>query len=223
MRALSSMLGGLAWRKTQRSVGNGACVEVATAAEEVLIRDSTESGLGTFTCTTVEWRMFADSVRRRTLPSSVDNSISAAGSRTISAGLRWISALWNVTPYRPRDRFSPRDAIDAIERHISRSTETDEYRRRYSEMLRATSAMVSSLTRSVLSVMITLFVCCLIWLTAITFAIKYEGLPQWAALSFGASGPIAFVLAAFRGIRYLKDRFGAPTDRTQKGPGTDHQ
>jgi hypothetical protein len=35
-----SMLGGLPWRKAQRSVGNGACVELARVDGMIAMRDS---------------------------------------------------------------------------------------------------------------------------------------------------------------------------------------
>src|SRR5262245_48618408 len=142
MPASGSMLRRLAWRKAQRSVGNGACVEVATVAGNILIRYSKESGIGTFTCTPVEWRAFADSVRRRNLPSSAENSSFTSEGRRILAKPSRLSALWNMIPYRPRDRYGPSNAIDAIDRHISRSTETDDYQRRYFDMIQKISGMV---------------------------------------------------------------------------------
>jgi hypothetical protein len=224
MSASGSMLRGLAWRKASRSVGNGACVEVVTAPrKKIVIRDSTESGLRTFTCTEAEWRTFADSVKRRPTHSYVKNSASNVEPRGVGPIPSWLTALWPVTKYRPRDRFSPSDAIDAIDRHISRSTETDDYKRRYFEVLQALSGTFSSLIDSVLRVIIALFVCCLIWLAAIVFAIKYGGIPPWVALGCGTGGPTAFILAAFSGVRYWKRHFGPPTDRGQESPETDRR
>ena len=34
----------LQWRKARRSAGNGACVEVASSNDQILIRDSTDPG-----------------------------------------------------------------------------------------------------------------------------------------------------------------------------------
>ena len=40
MRPTGSMLRGLAWRKAQSSVGNGACIELAPHNGMVVMRDS---------------------------------------------------------------------------------------------------------------------------------------------------------------------------------------
>jgi hypothetical protein len=51
------------WRKPQRSVGNGACVEVTVAVSGIAVRDSTDKSGPMLACTAESWRSFARSVR----------------------------------------------------------------------------------------------------------------------------------------------------------------
>jgi hypothetical protein len=51
------------WRKPQRSVGNGACVEVTVAASGIAVRDSTDQSGPVVAYTAESWQHFARSVR----------------------------------------------------------------------------------------------------------------------------------------------------------------
>jgi Domain of unknown function (DUF397) len=51
------------WRKPQRSVGNGACVEVTVAVSGIAVRDSTDQSGPMLAYTAESWRHFARSVR----------------------------------------------------------------------------------------------------------------------------------------------------------------
>jgi hypothetical protein len=53
------------WRKAQRSVGNGACVEVAPVNGMIAIRDSKNPDGSVLLYTPVEWNAFLDGVRKR--------------------------------------------------------------------------------------------------------------------------------------------------------------
>jgi hypothetical protein len=48
---------GLSWRKAQRSVGNGECVEVSSAVGYVAVRDSTNLDGGVLLYKPVGWRI----------------------------------------------------------------------------------------------------------------------------------------------------------------------
>jgi hypothetical protein len=48
----------LAWRKSRRSVGNGACVEVAPDAPAILLRDSVDPEGPMLRCAGRAWRAF---------------------------------------------------------------------------------------------------------------------------------------------------------------------
>jgi hypothetical protein len=51
------------WRKPQRSVGNGACVEVTVALSGIAVRDSTDQSGPMLAYTAESWQHFARSVR----------------------------------------------------------------------------------------------------------------------------------------------------------------
>lgn len=46
------------WRKSRRSVGNGACVEVAAAPEGIIVRDSGNQAGTTLRYSSRTWRAF---------------------------------------------------------------------------------------------------------------------------------------------------------------------
>lgn len=50
--------GTLAWRKSARSVANGACVEVAPATGTIVVRDSVNPAGATISYSTQTWQAF---------------------------------------------------------------------------------------------------------------------------------------------------------------------
>ena len=58
MRLTGSDVSGSAWRKSQLSVNNGACVEVAPSAGMVMVRDSKDPLGPILAYTTAEWHAF---------------------------------------------------------------------------------------------------------------------------------------------------------------------
>jgi hypothetical protein len=54
----------LVWRKSRRSVSNGACVEVAPARGKVAVRDSKNPDGPVLLYTSAEWRRFLDGAKR---------------------------------------------------------------------------------------------------------------------------------------------------------------
>lgn len=51
------------WRKSSYSIGNGACVEVATVSSAIAVADSAEPGRRTLRYSALAWRLFVASVR----------------------------------------------------------------------------------------------------------------------------------------------------------------
>jgi hypothetical protein len=52
------------WRKSRRSVGNGACVEVTEAVSGIAVRDTTDRSGPRITYSAAAWRNFGQSVRQ---------------------------------------------------------------------------------------------------------------------------------------------------------------
>jgi hypothetical protein len=53
----------LQWRKARRSAGNGACVEVAPAAGNILIRDSKDQDGPILSCSADTFRWFLEAAK----------------------------------------------------------------------------------------------------------------------------------------------------------------
>jgi hypothetical protein len=62
---MSEVLTALKWRKAQKPVNNGQCVEVATqlGAEAVYIRDSKKPALGRLAISAAEFTDFTDTIK----------------------------------------------------------------------------------------------------------------------------------------------------------------
>jgi hypothetical protein len=59
---------GLQWRKARRSANNGACVEVAPAIGQILIRDSRDPEGPLLSYSIVAFRSFLDSTKKDAFP-----------------------------------------------------------------------------------------------------------------------------------------------------------
>lgn len=58
---------GLEWRKSRHSMANGACVEVASAARNIAIRDSKDPGGPVLSYSATSWRSFVGAIRSGSL------------------------------------------------------------------------------------------------------------------------------------------------------------
>ena len=56
-------MGNLEWRKARRSANNGACVELAPAARQILIRDSKDQNGPVIAYSQYSWRLFVASAK----------------------------------------------------------------------------------------------------------------------------------------------------------------
>ena len=56
-------MGNLEWRKAWRSANNGACVELAPAAGQILIRDSKDQSGPVIAYSQYSWRLFVSSAK----------------------------------------------------------------------------------------------------------------------------------------------------------------
>lgn len=54
----------LAWRKAKRSIGNGACVEVASFGGGIAVRDSKDPGGPMLTWSGAAWQEFLQAAKR---------------------------------------------------------------------------------------------------------------------------------------------------------------
>ena len=94
------------------------------------------------------------------------------------------------TSYRPRDGDPPVDITDAIDRHVSRATETDELLQRYLRLLRFGRT-------TVLLIVLTI----LIFVAGVGVAVVYAGLDPMETLGFGLGGSGVFILTAILVLR----------------------
>lgn len=69
MSFYESETGHLNWRKSARSVNNGACTEVASAAGIVMVRDSQDPDTLVLRYTASSWKSFLDAARTGALDS----------------------------------------------------------------------------------------------------------------------------------------------------------
>jgi hypothetical protein len=64
MPSLSSDLHGPEWRKSQQSLNNGACVELAAIKGCIAIRDSKDPGGPALVSSPAEWHAFLDGAKK---------------------------------------------------------------------------------------------------------------------------------------------------------------
>ncbi|MGD0687368.1 MAG: DUF397 domain-containing protein [Streptosporangiaceae bacterium] len=55
---------GLTWRKAQLSTNNGACVEIASVADKIALRDSKDPTGPVLVYTPAEWHAFLDGAKK---------------------------------------------------------------------------------------------------------------------------------------------------------------
>jgi hypothetical protein len=55
--------GQVSWRKSSRSAGNGACVEVAFTGDSVAVRDSKDPDGAVLLFSSPSWQSFVDAIR----------------------------------------------------------------------------------------------------------------------------------------------------------------
>jgi len=91
------------------------------------------------------------------------------------------------TSYRPRDQYRPANVTDAVDRHVSRATETDDSLHRYLRLLRFGRS-------TALLIGLVLLVGVAIFASGIEVAVAYAGLRPKEALGVGAVGSAAFIL-----------------------------
>ncbi|WP_300614581.1 DUF397 domain-containing protein [Trebonia sp.] len=70
------------WRKAQRSISNGACVEVASAPESVIIRDSQDPHGLVLRYSATSWKSFTSAARR----GDFDRIFGASGKTSLLQG-----------------------------------------------------------------------------------------------------------------------------------------
>jgi hypothetical protein len=64
MSAGDALVNEALWRKSGRSVGNGACVEVTVAEPGIAVRDSTDQTGPRISYSAAAWHTFGQSVRQ---------------------------------------------------------------------------------------------------------------------------------------------------------------
>jgi hypothetical protein len=57
---------GGSWRKSRRSVNNGACVEIASARTAIMVRDSVDPTGATIRCSAKAWQAFIANTKTST-------------------------------------------------------------------------------------------------------------------------------------------------------------
>ena len=100
--------------------------------------------------------------------------------------------------YRPRDQYRPANVTDAVDRHLSRATETEDALQRYLRLLRFTRS-------TTLLIVLVTFVPGVIFAAGIATAVAYAGLHPMEALGVGLGGSAASILTVVLAVsRWLR-------------------
>lgn len=102
------------------------------------------------------------------------------------------------TSYHPRDQYRPANITDAVDRHVSRATETEDALQRYLRLLRFTRS-------TTLLIFLVTFVPGVIFAAGIAMAVAYAGLRPMEALGVGLGGSAASILTVVLAVsRWLR-------------------
>jgi hypothetical protein len=169
----------LTWRKSSRSVGNGACVEVAPSGDAMIIRDSKNPDIPAIRFTSAEWKAFLDGAKRGDFD-KLDSSRPATADPS------------------PRRQFGNENARDFFRGLLADASESDDIQRRYLTLFRFARSTIRE-------IVIALLVGSLIFGGGIAAAVAIAGIHIAVAISIGAGGSATFILTAvIRSRRYLK-------------------
>jgi hypothetical protein len=196
-----STLSGLDWRKAQRSVGNGPCVEVAHFDDMVAMRDSKDPDGHVLIYTAAEWVEFLAGAKDGdfddvcAVPSKVPRNIRKIAERSNRVNNS------HGRHGRRAEQFIPENLLQSAHWHLNQAVTTPETMERY--------LRVGKFFRSTLCTILTLtLIGSVIFGAGVAAAVMAAGMPPLAAVSVGAGGISLFMLpAAFRIYKALKSGF----------------
>lgn len=175
----------LTWRRSRRSISNGACVEVAPNDGMVIVRDSNNADGAIIKYAAADWRIFLERAKRGEFDT--------------------LSKSNKTTVYRasPRNQFGTANLRDFLLDLIDATTQNDEALRRHLELFRFARSTIREVVAAVI-------VGSLIFGAGVAAAVTVGGMHVAVAVSIGAGGSATFILTvAVRCRRYLRAALSA--------------